>query len=154
LASLESGIREWLLKNGAGQAKRLTEKFGPNTISLLYRWCAAGIVIFEVEPPSHRDAAHGPLIRWRLTQPVRADAEETARVAEAGRRELAAEASVLTGELLAKYPQARLLGSVLTDCRDPAYVEHAVTVARTLVAGDSVPTDHDSNSRPTAEICF
>jgi serine/threonine-protein kinase len=153
LATLEPGVREWLLKNAAGQTKRLADKLGSDTIKLLYRWCAAGIVTFEVEPPPHRGAPHGPLVRWRLTAPVRAHAEETARTSEALRHARDEEAAALAEEL-AKYPRTRLLRSVLEECRDAAYLEHAVAVARTLIVDSPQLASHESNSGPVPETCF
>lgn len=153
LESIEPRIRDWLLKNASGQARRITARLGPGTLELLYRWCAAGIVIVEVEPPSGHGATHGPLVRWRLTEQVRAHSEDIAYRVAAQHSELANEAKALA-QALAGYPRTRLLGKILTEPHDATYLEHAVAVARALVIEvPELPHQHALDGGTDA-ICF
>ncbi|WP_261566799.1 serine/threonine-protein kinase [Frankia gtarii] len=153
LASLPGGTREWLLRNRSGQAKRITEKLGARTLELLYRWCAAGVVVFDVEPPPGHDTTHGPLLGWRLTEPARSHAEGVKRRLDARRCELADEAKLLT-EKLSNHPQMRLLGQALAERRDLTYLEHAVTVAQAVVTEEFTHPGHERTGSEAAETCF
>ena len=146
LASLDRAPRQWLAKNSPGKAKRITQRFGEQTLELLYQWCATGIVVFDVEPPPQPGATHGPLIGWRLTAVVHAHVEEMARRSEDQRSALAQEAKDLATKLEA-LPNTQLLCRILAEPHDPTFLEHAITVARTLV-GDQLlrPAARDHGS--------
>lgn len=153
LASLDEASAEWLMKHSPGKAKRITERFGEQTLGLLYRWCAAGIVIFDVEPPPGPGATHGPLVSWRLSDAVQAHAQELARRSEDQRTALANEAKQLAA-LLEVHPETQFLSHILVEPPDPAFLEHAVVVARTL-AGErqswsGTPEDRSIGGRTTS----
>ncbi len=113
------------------------------------RWCAAGIVIFDVEPPANRGASHGPLIGWRLTALVQAHAQEIAHDSEVRRGELTDEAKSLATRL-DDHPHARLLARILVAPCDLAYLEHALSVARIVAAERPPLTGHESSGTEAA----
>lgn len=145
LAAMDQASVQWLMKNSPGKAKRITERFGEQTLGLLYTWCAAGIVIFDVTPPPEPDAAHGSLIGWRLSADVQAHSEEMARRSLDQRTALANEARELAARLEV-HPEMQLLSRILIEPLEPAFLEHAVTVARTVASGrqywSAVREDH------------
>ncbi|MFC0030109.1 serine/threonine-protein kinase [Micromonospora chaiyaphumensis] len=134
LGSIDEASVRWLVNHSPGKAKRLTERFGEHTLGLMYKWCAAGIVVFEVEPPHEPGATHGALVAWRLSDAVQAHADETAQRSEDQRAALATQAKQL-GSRLQAFPETQLLARILIDPLDPTFLEHTVTVARSIVNG-------------------
>jgi hypothetical protein len=132
LTALDGKTREWLTKNRSGLAKTITRRFGEQTMGLLYRWCADGIVIFSVKPPSGPDAPHGSLVNWRLTQPVLAFVQDAERSAAAQQADQQDEARNLA-ERLSTIPEGHGLSRILLDITDREYLPHAIASARAVV---------------------
>lgn len=133
LATVGTRDRQWLLRTKSGYAKGITDRFGPETLGLLYQWCASGIVIFDVGVPPEPGATHGALIGWRLAGPVSEYVRHAADQSQVQRAKLAEEASLLAAELNA-YPDAGILATILAEPRDHSYLEHTITVARDYLA--------------------
>ncbi|MDX8035866.1 serine/threonine-protein kinase [Lentzea sp. BCCO 10_0856] len=101
-------------------------------MELLYRWCTDGIVIFSVKPPTSPDGPHGPLIDWRLTQPVLGFAQDADRTLASQRAGQHDEARKLA-EQLSNLSAGLELSRVLIEITDSEYLSHAIASARALV---------------------
>lgn len=150
LAALDLKTREWLTKNRSGLAKTITRRFGEQTLELLYRWCADGIVVFSVKPPTGPNAPHGILIKWWLTQAVLdfvQNAERTSAAQQADQRD---EARKLA-EHLSTIPAGRQLSQILIKITDREYLPHALATARavaTAATAADVQSGQDTAPEP------
>jgi tRNA A-37 threonylcarbamoyl transferase component Bud32 len=135
LASLEAmdeSTSRWLFKQCAGKAKRLLERFGDQTLDLMYQWCSAGVVIFEVQPPVQPGASHGAIVAWRLSDVAKAYADDLVRRSEDRQAVLAKQAQQIAVQLR-PWPALQVLSLTLTEQPDLEFLEHAIAVARTLL---------------------
>lgn len=153
LTTLDVKTRDWLIKNRSGFDRKIVRRFGEQTMELLYRWCADGIVIFSVKPPSGPDAPHGSLISWRLTQPVLDSVYDAERASATQHADQCDEAHKLA-ERLSTIPEGRRLSRVLLDITDREYLAHAIASARTVVANtkaNATATNAHRGNGPTQE---
>jgi serine/threonine-protein kinase len=101
-------------------------------MEILYRWCAAGLVIFEVQPPSRPDAPHGPLVAWHVTSEVAAHAAALDLRADEVRTTLQRQADHLSAQLSSN-PDTLLLAHALTRPHSVASLNHLVTAAQAFL---------------------
>jgi eukaryotic-like serine/threonine-protein kinase len=146
LAALDTKERHWLLKSRSGKASVITRKFGSETLALLYKWCAGGIVTFQVQVPPEPNSGHGLLLDWRLTDPVQDHVRVLAVQSQARHAALEEEASRVASEL-AGHRGAGLLAAILAEPRSDSYLEHTITVARGYLA--SRPEPHTGHTDPS-----
>lgn len=133
LQEIDARTRGWLLKQQSGHAATISKRLGDQTTRLLYRWCAQGIVVLTVKPPSGPNAPHSGLLGWRLTPPALAFAEEVAAHSMALKTKQMEEASELAAQL-ADTQEGRDLATVLIELKDHSYLAHAIASARTVLA--------------------
>ncbi|NMO53431.1 serine/threonine protein kinase [Actinoplanes sp. TBRC 11911] len=132
LAAMDDATTRWLFKHGAGKAKRLRDRFGDQTLDLLYRWSSAGVVVFEVDPPAQPGGPHGSVYAWRLSDAVKAHADELTQRARQQQTLLQDQARELA-EQLRSWPALQLLSQTLIEAPDAAFAEHAITAAESLI---------------------
>lgn len=133
LDNIEPRMRNWLSKSESGQAKTILARLGDLGMEPLYRWCAQGIVMLSVKPPNGPQGPHGPLLGWRLTEPVLEAVQKTKAADLADRTGLNEEARTLA-ELLHTLPDGTELARVLLETSEPDHLRHVISVTRALVA--------------------
>jgi eukaryotic-like serine/threonine-protein kinase len=133
LEALDARDRAWLLTSKSGQAAGIARKFGDRGLNVFYRWCASGLVTFQVKTASPSGQGHGGLVSWRLANPAHDEACRLSDEKKAlrGAQDTAARALAAA---LTPCPAFQKLVVILKDDKRRAYWDHVIDRGNSILA--------------------